>query len=63
MIAGESVRHGQMKVEVELRGAGAAEEKSAELLLVSVQPLLPLNAAVVLVSADSTVPSKQVAVP
>ena len=56
--------HGQVKLEVELRGLGAPVAKLVELLLVSVQPLLPLRSAVVFDRAGAAaLPSKQVAFP
>jgi hypothetical protein len=42
-----------------LRGLGAPALKSVELLSVSVQPLVALNAAVVLLKEGATLPSEQ----
>ena len=55
----------QAKIAVALlRGAGAATVKSAPLLSVSVQPLLPRKpASTVLSAGQAAAPSKQVAVP
>src|ERR1043166_4292478 len=54
--------HGCVVEEV-LRGFGAATEKSAELLSVSLQPLLFRIAAVVLLSVGGAVPSEQFVLP
>ncbi len=57
-----AVRELEEPPKVELRGLGAATEKSVELLLVSVAGLARTS-AVVLLGAGATAPSKQFAVP